>query len=72
MAAIAPKNKDLPMPQKLLDEARRLNVDIGHRSEEELRKAVNEAWLEENREAIEGWNAWVRENGLPLEAYRAF
>lgn len=31
-----------------------------------------ERWLEENREAIDGWNAWVEANGLPLAKYRLF
>ncbi|MBN9309585.1 MAG: type II toxin-antitoxin system CcdA family antitoxin [Devosia sp.] len=29
-------------------------------------------WREENAEAIKAWNAWVEENGLPLEEYRMF
>jgi len=33
---------------------------------------VREAGIEENREAIEGWIAWIEKNGLPLERYRAF
>jgi antitoxin CcdA len=72
MAATAPKNEGPALPQKLLDEALRLKVDIGDRSEAEIRRAVREAWLEENREAIDGWNAWTEKNGLPLERFRAF
>lgn len=72
MAATVRKPKDSPIPTKLLDEAKRLNVDIAGRSEEVVRKAVREAWIAENRDAIEGWNAWVEKNGLPLERYRAF
>jgi antitoxin CcdA len=29
-------------------------------------------WIEANREAIEAWNAYVAEHGLPLESFRAF
>ncbi|MDB5413800.1 MAG: Post-segregation antitoxin (ccd killing mechanism protein) encoded by the plasmid [Rubritepida sp.] len=29
-------------------------------------------WLEENREAIDAWNRWTEENGLPLAEYRMF
>lgn len=29
-------------------------------------------WLEENAEAIKGWNEWVEKNGLPLARYRPF
>jgi antitoxin CcdA len=72
MAATAPKAEDPALSQKLLDEARRLKVEIAGRSEDQLRRAVREAWIEENREAIESWNAWVEKNGLPLERYRAF
>jgi antitoxin CcdA len=72
MAATAPKPEGAALPQKLLDEAARLQVDIAGRSEDQLRHAVREAWIEENREAIASWNAWVEKNGLPLERYRAF
>ena len=72
MAATAPSPEESTLPQKLLDEALRLKVDIAGRSEDEVRHAVREAWIEENREAMEGWNAWVERNGLPLERYRPF
>jgi len=72
MAATATRAEGPILPQKLLDEAVRLKVDIAGRSESQVRKAVREAWIEENREAIEGWNAWTEKNGLPLERYRAF
>ncbi len=72
MAATAPEPESSALPQKLLDEAVRLNVDIAGRSEDQVRHAVREAWIEENREAIESWNAWVRTNGLPLKRYRTF
>ena len=29
-----------------------------------------EQWLEENREALDSWNAWVEKHGLPLAKYR--
>ena len=29
-------------------------------------------WLDENREALDSWNAWVEEHGLPLAKYRLF
>lgn len=72
MAATAPKAEGPLLPQKLLGEASRLKVDIAGRSESEIRKAVRDAWIEENREAIDAWNAWTEKNGLPVERYRAF
>jgi post-segregation antitoxin (ccd killing protein) len=29
-------------------------------------------WLEENRAALASYNAWVEQNGLPLELFRQF
>jgi antitoxin CcdA len=72
MAATAPKAEGPALPEKLLREALRLNVDTAGRSEDQVRHAVREAWIEENRQAIESWNAWTEKNGLPLERYRAF
>lgn len=72
MAATAPRAESPALPKKLLDEALRLKVDITGRSEDQVRQAVRQAWIEENREAIDGWNAWTEKNGLPLERYRAF
>ena len=72
MAATAPKPEDSAVPRKLVDEARRLKIDIAGRTEEQVRSAIRKAWNEENREAIEAWNAWVEKNGIPLERYRAF
>jgi len=72
MAATAPKPEGSVLPPKLLAEARRLHVDIAGRSLAQVEIAVREAWQEENREAIEAWNAWVDKNGLPLDRYRQF
>lgn len=72
MAASAPEAEGPALPQKLLDEALRLKVDTEGRSEDQIRHAVREAWIEENREAIEASNAWVEEHGLPLAKYRQF
>lgn len=72
MAATAPRAEGLPLPQKLLDEAARLEVVAVGRSEEDLRRAVRDAWIEENRAAIEASNAWVEKHGLPLAKYRQF
>ena len=72
MAATAPKAEGPVLPDKLLAEALRLNVNVAGRTGEQVRQAVREAWIEENREAIAASNAWTEKNGLPLERYRAF
>lgn len=70
------KATNLSLDQELLKDARALGVNISAAAEqgvsEAVRKAKEEAWLEENREAIEANNRWVEENGLPLAKYRMF
>ena len=57
-------------------EARALGLDPDAIAAEALRKAIADEkarrWQEENREAIEAWNAWTEENDLPLAKYRMF
>lgn len=57
-------------------EAKALGINISQACERGLIKAVKEArsaqWQEDNRAAMEGWNAWVAENGLPLAGKRLF
>ena len=73
----APKRAtNVSLPTDLIEEARRLNINISQACEqgleERVRKVLREAWLEENREAIQASNAWVEKNGLPLAKYRQF
>ena len=60
----------------LIEEAKKLNVNISKACEQgleqQVRQSLREAWIEENREAMESWNKWVEENGLPLARYRQF
>jgi antitoxin CcdA len=60
----------------LIEEARRLNINISQACErgleEQVRHSLGEAWIEENREAIEYWNRYVEEHGLPLAEYRQY
>jgi antitoxin CcdA len=53
---------------ELLDEARRMNVNISETLEQRLRGLIRaeqeRRWLEENREAIAQYNRRVAEHGL--------
>jgi antitoxin CcdA len=53
---------------ELLEEARRLRINISETLERRLRTIVKaeqeRRWLEENREAIEAYNRRVAEHGL--------
>ena len=67
---------NLTLDQALVDEARALGVSISAASNQGLaaavKKARGEAWLEENRAALQSSNEWVEANGLPLAKYRMF
>jgi antitoxin CcdA len=70
------KATNLSLDRELLKDAKALGVNISQAAEEGVRdaarKAKGDAWLEENRAAIEASNRWVEENGIPLERYRMF
>jgi antitoxin CcdA len=79
MAARAPKQRratNVSLRSDLIDEARRLDINISRACErgleEQVRASLRERWLAENREALEAANAWVEKNGLPLAKYRQF
>lgn len=67
---------NLTVDPVLLDEARALNINLSATFEASLRDAVRKQksaqWLEENRAALDGYNTWVEQHGLPLEKYRQF
>lgn len=56
--------------------ARELGINISQACERGLRETIAEAraaqWLEENRQAIEAYNRYIEEHGLPLEDLRLF
>ena len=56
----------------LSDLAGDVGLDIQAFCEAALREEVTRRWKEQNRDRVEAWNAWIEENGLPLEKYRLF
>jgi antitoxin CcdA len=76
-ARTAPRRPtNISIRSDLIDEARKLNINISKACErgleEQVRKSLRETWLAENRDALDNWNKWVEENGLPLAHYRQF
>jgi len=70
------KATNLSLDQRVVAEAKELELNVSRIAEEAISDAVraerNRRWKEENREALESWNEWVREHGLPLEKHRLF
>lgn len=60
----------------LVDDAKKFGINISEACQTglaaEVKKAREAAWKAENREALESWNVYVRDHGLPLAKYRMF
>lgn len=65
---------NLSLPADLVDAARALDINLSEACEKglaaEVRQAREAQWLAENRQALEAWNVWTRENGMPYDEYR--
>lgn len=70
------KSTNLSLAADLVEEAKALDINLSRACEAGLEAALKEErkrrWQEENRAAMEAWNAWVAEHGLPLARYRQF
>lgn len=67
---------NISLPSDMVDEAKRLGINVSQACEtglqEQVRKALGEEWKSENRQAIESWNKWIAENGMLYDEYRQF
>lgn len=70
----AKKPTNVSLPADLVEEAKRLGINVSQACEgglsEKVKKAVEAQWLEENRASLLAWNEWVRENGMLYDEYR--
>lgn len=70
------KPTNLSLDSTLLSEARALKVNLSRAAEEGVRAAValakSEEWKTANASALQSSNAYVEENGLPLDGFRQF
>ena len=75
--ADAPKRPtNLSLNAKVLDMARELGMNVSATVDallaEEVKRRYWERWNEENKDAIEHYNARIAKEGLPLTRYRTF
>ncbi len=70
----AKRATNVSLNEELITEAKRLGINVSQACElglnAEVSKAKREKWLEENIEALESSNEYVRKHGLPLARYR--
>jgi antitoxin CcdA len=69
-----PTNVSLPV--SLIEDARLLDINLSRACEQGIVVAIKaereRRWKDQNKEAIEDYNRWVDENGLPLAEFRQF
>jgi antitoxin CcdA len=61
---------NISVDAKVLAAARERGLNVSAIAEEALRKAQQDAWQEENAEALKDRAAWIEKNGLPLAKYQ--
>ncbi len=65
---------NLSIRADLVDEAKAFGTNVSavveRALEAEHRERRREKWRVENRKAIETWNRWIEENGVPFEELR--
>jgi antitoxin CcdA len=74
--APARRATNITLPESLLREARALKINLSQACETglaaEVARGKAEAWLLENRAAIDSWNEHVDAHGIPLAEFRQF
>lgn len=65
---------NLSLDADLVNAAREFQINVSEACErglaDEVKKSREKKWLDENMPALEAWNEWVRENGIPYAEYR--
>jgi antitoxin CcdA len=65
---------NISLPTDLVEDAKRLGINVSQSCEQGLRKevrtALGEKWKRDNMEALESSNEYVRKYGLPLARHR--
>lgn len=70
------KPTNLSLDAQLVADAKAMGLNLSETAERAIAEAVREEkvrrWKEENREAIESWNRYVEQNGIPFADKRQF
>ena len=70
------KSTNLSLDAQLVADAKAFGLNLSATAERAIAEAVREEkvrrWKEENREAIEAYNRYIDEHGVPLSEFRQF
>ena len=76
MGKAAKRAVNLRIDESLIDQAKALNINLSQTLEaslvELLREKQREAWLAENREAVDAYNQRIEKQGLFSDGLRQF
>lgn len=76
MQSLARKPTNVSLDTGLVDEAKRLGINLSRACEQGLALQISEErgrrWRKENVQALQSSNAFVERNGLPLADLRQF
>jgi antitoxin CcdA len=76
MTRISKRATNLTLSERLIEEARALDVNLSRAAEDGIARAVKQAqdarWIKDNREAMVDYDRFVEENGLVLGDLRLF
>ena len=65
---------NVSLSEELIAEAKALGINVSRACEAglaaEVRKVGEQRWIEENRAAMQSWNDWIDEHGMPLADLR--
>lgn len=75
-ASTARRSLNLSIPEDLIEEARRLKLNLSRFLEDKLSETLRaeraKRWQEENKDAIETYNEFLRRNGMWSDSVRKF
>ena len=76
-ASAAPRRAtNVTLPEALLRDAKEMDINLSQACERGLAAEVvvtrRRRWREENQDAMDAWNGYVAEHGLPLDDFRQF
>lgn len=70
------RSTNVSLREDLVQEAKTLGLSVSAACEQGLAAGVkaerDRRWKDENRAAIESWNSYIAEQGVPLARFRAF
>ena len=70
------KSTNLSLDAQLVADAKAFGLNLSETAERAIAEAVREEkvrrWKEENHEAIEAYNRYIDEHGVPLSEFRQF